>query len=266
MIEGVVQEIFENFYSLSISMPVLMPMHQKPHVYFALDISGSMSGPKIDLAKESAQMLINSLEAEGVALTLIAFSDTVTVRDTRKIGYPGMREFCQSLGPTGGTRFVNVFAALKEEITAHNDSNTGILFLTDGCDNDGMGVLGPCMEGFQRWITEKHLLTAIHAIGLGSDHDASLLTNLIRFGTQEGTFQYVADSEELVSAVERLQNLLTVRGAWGYVRAGPQSYKISLPYNKTEGELQGTIFLKSADLKEALRAEIFFEGEKKRFE
>ncbi len=262
MIDGVVQEIFPDFFSLSISYPLLAPPTIKPHVYFALDISGSMSGSKIDVAKDAVLELIDSLQAEGIDLTLIAFDDHTIVHDTRKIGFPGMRDFCESLGPRGGTRFVNVFADLKKEITENNDKSVGILFLTDGCDNDGLQVLQPCMNGFQKWMAERNLLAAIHAIGLGSDHDANLLTTLIKFGTLEGTFQYVADFDEILSAVDVLHGLLTVRGGWGHIVAGANRYKISLPYDKKNNLMEGSIFLKGEDVKQTLKAELFIEGKK----
>ena len=266
MIQGVVQEVFENFFSLSIEMPLLVAPKKKPHVYFALDVSGSMSGSNIDLAKKSVAMLIDKLEAENISFTLIAFSDAVSLQDTRKIGYAGMRDFAMSLGPQGGTRFLNVFVSLKSEIMANNDSSSAILFLTDGCDNDGMPVLGPCMEGFQKWVNDQKLLTAIHAIGLGSDHDANLLTNIIKFGTHEGTFQYVQDSDEMVPAVERLQKLLDVAGGWGTIKVGTtKTYKVSLPLDKKDNTLRGVVFVLGEDLKETLAAEIWTEGEKKEY-
>jgi len=265
MIEGVLQEVFKDFYSLTLSVPVFAPMHKPPHIYFALDISGSMSGEKIELAKESALQLLESLTKEGISMTLIAFDDKVRIEDTRKIGVEGMQNYIKALGPAGGTRFINVFKALKDEITKNEDSSSGILFLTDGCDNDGIQILEPCMKGFQDWIMEKSLLTAIHAIGLGADHDANLLTNLIRFGTHEGTFQFVADNEEIVSAVERLHKLLAVKGAWGYIYAGSQKYKVSLPMNEKESEMEGTVFLKTEDLKGEIKADLMMEGEKRSY-
>lgn len=265
MIEGVVQEIFPDFHSVSISLPMLVPPTRKPHVYFALDISGSMGGDKIEIAKESVLQLINTLEPEGVHLTLIAFDDQVRLKDSRDIGFAGMREFCQSLGACGGTRFVNVFASLKDEITKHNDTNVGVVFVSDGCDNDGIQIVGPCMEGFQKWMNEKNLLAAVHAIGLGSDHDANMLTNVIKFGTMEGTFQYVADFDEIFSAVEVLTGLLLVRGGWGHVVAGENKYKISLPYHKETNSMEGTVFLKGGDIKHPLKAQLMIEGEHREY-
>jgi uncharacterized protein YegL len=260
-LDAKVQEVFDDFYSISVSVPTPAPPTIVPHIYFALDISGSMGGEKIEIAKQAINLLIGMLKGDNIHISLIDFDDTATYHDSREIGYDKLIEYNSMLSARGGTRFVNVFAMLKDNIEKHKDLSSCIIWLTDGQDNDGLGVLGPCMEGFKKWILEKKLLTAIHTVGIGSDHDTEILTTMLKFGTQEGTFQYAEHALEIFDCVDRLSTILHVRGGWGFVR-GKNEYKIGLPYDEEQKAISGLVFMKGADLKD-LKLEVYLNGEKK---
>ncbi len=104
-------------------------------IVFVLDVSGSMSGYKIEQTKAAYNFFIDHLNADD-RFNVISFSDTATVwKDTLVSADPSNRadakQFVSNLDTTGGT---NIDHALGRAVSLFGTSNStkAIVFLTDG--------------------------------------------------------------------------------------------------------------------------------------
>ncbi|XP_065201331.1 inter-alpha-trypsin inhibitor heavy chain H3-like isoform X3 [Planococcus citri] len=178
------------------------------HVLFALDISGSMGGRKIEQLREALVQILGDI-GEGDYFSLILFSDSVqlwtlngTVGEASPTWYyneerttptpdieiserfiiPATKEnidkakvFAQSLNETGGT---NIIAALRKSLQiAHwgqkefsKNAKPLIIFLTDGQPNVEMSDTDEIVKTVKKLNVDKYPLFSL-AFGQGADYD-----------------------------------------------------------------------------------------------
>ena len=166
-----------------------------------IDVSGSMSGEKIEQAKNALVQLLGSLR-EGDRFRLIAFSGgvrryaqgwTATTADTRRDATTWIR----SLQSEGGT---NIAGALGEALAeAPADQSLGVIvFLTDGQasvgETDPERIVERAEQGRGRF--------RVFAFGVGDDVNTYLLDRLTE--RARGTTEYVRPGENIERAIGSL--------------------------------------------------------------
>jgi len=175
-------------------------------VTFVLDVSGSMSGGKLEQAKAAGRQLLNSLSPSD-RFRLIAFSNDV--EDFRDGWSPvtnatraSAQRWLDGLRATGGT---NIGGALERALEANESASrlALILFLTDGAPTVGERRA----ERLAARAAELRGQRRVFTFGLGADVNAALLEQVALEGA--GTAHFVRpeeDVERIVGVVaERLQ-------------------------------------------------------------
>lgn len=148
------------------------------NVAIVLDKSGSMSGQKIEKAKEAAMMVLERLNRDDI-VSVIAYSNTVEVLvpATKMSNRRGMRSAIRGLTAGGSTALfagVSKGAAEVRKFLRRNRVNRVIL-LSDGIANVGPSSPGELGSLGSALIEEGISVTTI---GLGLDYNEDLLTRL----------------------------------------------------------------------------------------
>jgi Ca-activated chloride channel family protein len=193
----------EDGYFLLLASPKIEQVGQRPQktVVFVVDRSGSMSGKKIEQARNAAKFILNNLR-EGDTFNIIAYDSTVEAfrpelqrytEETRRAALG----FIEGLYAGGST---NIDGALKTALAQLTDSSrpSYIVFLTDGLPTAGetneMKIVANAKEN-------NKVRARIFAFGVGYDVNARLLDRLVseNFGQSE----YVRPEQDIEESVSR---------------------------------------------------------------
>ncbi len=170
-------------------------------VTVVLDVSGSMSGSKLDQAKQALDQLLGSLRASD-RFRLASFSSTVTTYRsgwTRATGdaVREARRWVDDLQANGGT---NIGQALDEAFRLPGDPDhlDVVLFLTDGLPS--VGEQNP--ERLAQQAERSRGRARVFAFGVGYDVNTYLLDRLSAAG--HGSTQYVTPGQDVEQALGAL--------------------------------------------------------------
>ncbi|WP_047985249.1 VWA domain-containing protein [Ornithinibacillus californiensis] len=188
-------------------LPVEMDLKGKKELpslgmVIVLDRSGSMSGYKMDLAKEAAARSVELLREQDT-LGFIAFDDQPwQIIETGPLANKEeAAEQIRSITEGGGT---NIFPALEkayEQLEPLNLKRKHIILLTDGHSATNFDYLELIGEGLENNIT-------LSTVAIGSDADHALLEELAEEGT--GRYYDVYDASTIPSILSR-ETILTTR-------------------------------------------------------
>jgi Ca-activated chloride channel family protein len=166
-----------------------------------VDVSGSMSGDKMDQARRALRQSLGTLRAQD-RFRLITFSNRVThFRETFVNATPenlrAAREFVSALVADGGT---NIEGALEAALSAASpeDRLPIVVFLTDG--QPSVGERQP--ERLAQNAGARLGRTRLFTFGVGHDVNTYLLDRLAQEG--RGTADYVAPEADVEQALGRL--------------------------------------------------------------
>ena len=160
-----------------------------------LDRSGSMMGPKIELAKEAAARSVELLR-DGDTLGFIAFDDrpwevieTAPLEDKEKAA-----DTVLSIAPGGGTEIYSSLALAYENLSDIKLQRKHIILLTDGQSYTASSYEELIQSGKEKNIT-------LSTVAIGADADAALLESLSEWGS--GRFYSVLDETTIPSILSR---------------------------------------------------------------
>lgn len=166
-----------------------------------LDVSGSMSGSKLDQAKRAIEQLLAGLNSSD-RFRLIAFSSGITRHsadwsDVNSTTVAEAREWISRLAANGGT---NIAGALEEafRLDSPPDRLPITLFLTDGLPT--VGEQDP--EAIAAAAERSSGRSRIFSLGVGYDVNTYLLDRLATAG--RGSTQYLQPGEDIESAIGTL--------------------------------------------------------------
>ncbi|MEO5904411.1 MAG: VIT domain-containing protein [Gemmatimonadaceae bacterium] len=196
----------DGFALITLSPPAVAPRVTPRDVTLVLDVSGSMSGVKIQQARAAGKQVLATLNSSD-RFRLIDFSTDVRsfrdafVRATRENVEQGSR-YLESLDASGSTNISGALdAALRE--AASSDRLGLVLFVTDGeptigeRDPDVIAARVARLRGNRR----------IFSFGVGADLNAALIERLAVEG--RGTAQFVRPDESVERAVSVVASRLT---------------------------------------------------------
>jgi len=170
-------------------------------VTVVLDVSGSMSGEKIEQAKSALRTLLGSLGRDD-RFRLVAFSNDVRPQseawtDARGVGLERARAWVDGLVADGGT---NIGGALDEAFRLESPRGRlpVVLFLTDGLPS--VGEQSP--ERLADRAQARAGRARVFAFGVGHDVNTHLLDRLSEAG--RGSTEYVEPGENVERAVSLL--------------------------------------------------------------
>ncbi len=170
-------------------------------VTIVLDVSGSMSGSKLDQAKAALHQLLGSLERAD-RFRLIAFSSSVRTHAATWSGagagdLRSARHWVDGLSADGGT---NIAGALEEAFRVRTSAGRLpiVVFLTDGLPS--VGERNP--ERIAAQAEADRGGVRVFAFGVGHDVNTYLLDRLSAAG--RGSTQYVQPGEDVEVALGML--------------------------------------------------------------
>lgn len=146
-------------------------------IVFVLDKSGSMSGEKIEQAKEAARFFVNSLRKED-RFNLIWFSDGAEARfkAIQPADAKNKKEAVSSITPInadGGTNIHEALLLALEQLKS--DRPSYVVFLTDGQATVGITETTKILEDIKRSNKRK---ARLFVFGVGYDVNTLLLDRL----------------------------------------------------------------------------------------
>ena len=166
-----------------------------------VDVSGSMSGTKLEQARAALHQALGTLGA-GDRFRLIAFSSAV--RPFRPGPVPASRgnlaaaaEFIDGLAAEGGTNIAGALEAAMAE-PADAERLSLVVFVTDGMPSVGERAPDPIAEA----VGARAGATRIFTVGMGHDVNTYLLDRLAALG--RGSVEYVAPGASVETAMGNL--------------------------------------------------------------
>jgi Ca-activated chloride channel homolog len=200
----------EDGYFLVLASPQVKAPDAKPlpkSVIFVLDRSGSMTGKKIDQAKNALKFVLDNLRDDDT-FNIVVYDDRVETfkpelqRFSRE-SHDQARRFVENIQPGGST---NIDEALKTSLgLIKEDSRPSyILFLTDGLPTAGEMRETAIAE---RGKSNNRFHSRMFVFGVGYDVNARLLDRLS--GGNGGTSEYVKPDEDIEAHVSRFYAKLT---------------------------------------------------------
>jgi Ca-activated chloride channel family protein len=196
----------DGFALITLSPPAVRPRPVPRDVTFVIDVSGSMSGQKIEQARSAGKQLLRTLSPMDRFRLIDFSSDVRTFRDdfstaTRE-NIRAAERYLDELDAQGST---NISGALDEALSARVQSGRLpiILFLTDGQPTVGERNGSVIASNVARQRGSRRLFT----FGVGADLNVALIEQLALEG--RGTASFVRPEESVERAVGIVASRLT---------------------------------------------------------
>ena len=169
------------------------------NLVLVLDSSGSMSGRKIQQAKDAARFIIGHLE-EVDHFSLIDFDDGVTLFSPQLVRASGKNkekamEFIQAIEDSGGTN-INEALTKAAEMMPQDERPDYVLFLTDGLPTVGITRTADILNNIGQ---ANRARARLFIFGVGNDVNTELLDKIS--SENRGTSVYVSENEDLELAI-----------------------------------------------------------------
>jgi Ca-activated chloride channel family protein len=162
-----------------------------------LDTSGSMSGEKIEQARQSVLRLIGDMRDDD-EIAIIRFSDSnEVIQPLTRVGRNrfDLEARVRGLQADGGTY---IPGGLSQGLRALDEAGRGrvkrVILVSDGLDQTRAQAERLASDGAERGVT-------ISSIGIGLDFDESYMGGIARLG--HGNFAFVNDSSSLAKFLQR---------------------------------------------------------------
>ncbi len=199
----------DGFFLLLASPEIKAKDDERPKktVVFVCDRSGSMSGKKIEQAKESLKFVLNNLR-EGDLFNIVAFDSSVESfrpelqkydDETRKAA----SGFIEGIYAGGST---NIDGALKTAFEMIQDESRPnfVIFLTDGKPTTSVTSEPEIVQNARQ---RNKVDTRVISFGVGYDVNSRLLDRLTR--ENHGISEYVRPDEDIETHVARLYSRIS---------------------------------------------------------
>lgn len=176
-----------------------------------VDRSGSMSGSKIEQAREAAKFIVNNLN-EGDYFNIVDFASTVTSFRSEHVPFNQQNQqsainYISTFVADGGTNISGAFDVAIPQFSAASDSTANIIiFFTDGQPTVGITEINALLNHINQTIIQNEVNVSIFAFGIGNDANKQLLTQLAE--QNNGLAKFLGNDE---LETEITQFYLTIR-------------------------------------------------------
>ncbi|MDF1826247.1 MAG: VWA domain-containing protein [Verrucomicrobiales bacterium] len=161
-----------------------------------LDRSGSMSGGKLDQAKQAAEMLVDQLDRDDVLSLVVYESDVEVVIPAGRVGkrHQEIKRLIRRIQTGGSTALYGGVEKGGRELSEFlsKERINRVILLSDGIANVGPSSNREIAHLGSRLARDGMSVTTI---GLGGDYNETLMTALAE--ASDANYYYVADVETL---------------------------------------------------------------------
>lgn len=195
-------------------------------LFLALDKSGSMSGAPIESVKQGTK-IVSSLHKDKKIFEevyMIPFES-----HCESIKFQTQQQFDKEIDKLhggGGTDFAPVFREIENIIKTSVTSDVTILFMTDG-QTDRNGAINGLNQLIQV-AKNKGKEVRFFCLGFSAGHDAQLLGQIARSGTDLGNFVYIDDNR----GAQKYEDMKNEIGQIFELVPGDHSFKVTLSNGK----------------------------------
>jgi Ca-activated chloride channel family protein len=196
----------DGFALITLSPPAVRPRAVPRDLTFVIDVSGSMSGQKIEQARAAGKQILRTLSPMDRFRLIDFSSDVRTFRDdfstaTRE-NLRAAERYLDQLEAQGST---NISGALDEALSARVQSGRLpiVLFLTDGQPTVGERDASVIASN----VAKERGSARVFTFGVGADLNVSLIEQLALEG--RGTASFVRPEESVERAVGIVASRLT---------------------------------------------------------
>jgi Ca-activated chloride channel family protein len=205
----------DGYFLMLVSWPKQQSAPLPKDIVFIVDTSGSMSGEKIEQAKESLRFAIKQLNPDD-RVGIVTFSDVLhpyknELIEASKLDQGDLATFINGLAAEGGTNIDDALQQGLHLLDASSERPKLVIFLTDGLPTSGETSTEKIIGDFQS--QNLKLNTRIFTFGVGYDVNTILLDTLS--GENGGFTTYVEPGENLESAVSHFYNRVGTPLLWG---------------------------------------------------
>ncbi len=192
----------DGFFLLGLSTPAEAPKKEilPKDILFVIDISGSMSGEKIEQAKNGLNFFVQHLNPDD-QFNIITFSTDIDafkneLVSATKTNIEAASKFIKGLQAQGGTNINDALIKGLEMLGGKRPSY--LLFLTDGLPTVGITNLDEIIKNTKKNLERERLFV----FGVGYDVNTILLDMLSKEG--RGVSEYIEPAEDLEIAISSL--------------------------------------------------------------
>ncbi|HUQ99764.1 MAG TPA: VIT domain-containing protein [Gemmatimonadaceae bacterium] len=196
----------DGFALITLAPPAIRPRPVPRDVTFVLDVSGSMSGEKIEQARAAGKQLLRTLSPIDRFRLIDFSSDVRTFRDDFAVAsgenLRAAERYLDGLEAQGST---NISGALDEALSKETQYGRLpiVLFVTDGLPTVGERDPGAIAAA----VARKRGSRRVFSFGVGADLNVSLIEQLALEG--RGTASFVRPEESVERAVGIVASRLT---------------------------------------------------------
>jgi len=186
-------------------------------IVVALDVSGSMTGRKLELCKDTIELLLRELRSQD-RFGLVTFGDEakleIPARKLTKENKESALTKVKALRTHGCTNMSGGIGMAATELNAVESPHEvrAVFLLTDGHANRGVADKKGIVEITKACLSsnDDQNSAAIHCFGYGQDHDQDMLSDISN--TTEGGSYYFVDQDLDVSSAfgDALGGILSV--------------------------------------------------------
>ena len=167
-----------------------------------IDISGSMTGTKIELVKKSLKILIQLMDKDDRICLILFDSEGEKYFDLNYLTEESKKSLYNKINriqTKGGTNIISGLEIAIDILVNDKDKekpnrSSSILLLSDGCDNYYSDAVDICKK-LKELTKGKYLNFTLNAFGYGDDHVPQIMKGLSSI--RDGTFFYVEKYEKV---------------------------------------------------------------------
>lgn len=180
------------------------------NIALVIDRSGSMSGEKIEHARDAARKLVDVLSPQD-RLAIVSYGSDVTIdfasRQVTVENRPHMLSAIDGITVSGGTNLSGGYERALQEVKRWKDDNSinRVLLMSDGNANIGVTYLPDLERMARQGLTDGVSLTSV---GVGLDYNEDLMTRMANEGA--GNYHFIDNFNKIAGVLEQeLQGLST---------------------------------------------------------
>ncbi|CAG9315799.1 unnamed protein product [Blepharisma stoltei] len=215
-------------------------------VICVLDVSGSMSGDKLELATKTLEFMVTQLGPYDRA-SIVTFSDDAyklsPLTCMNDVGKEKLNKKIKAIRVIGGTEIIKGLRCGLQILAGRKQFNsvTSIVLLTDGIDNNQETAMGRLRAVIREYDPKVVTQYSIHTFGYGSDHDAHLMNAMAE--VKNGGFYFVEKEDSIPEAFSNcLGELMSVVADQIQVQLQTQACDIPFALRKVYSETGDSSF------------------------